>query len=317
MSIIEKAANKLVHTEPVLGQSDTAIPTMEKTANRIEGAMQRERSHAGATSEQPAVAARSDSDTAATSSMLVEVDLKRLAHMGCVTPDAERSQIAEEFRLIKQLEDQKLQEAKTAKTTGGGRSQNPVYQQLTIAIAEADATAASLASRVNDFQGRYNALKSTVDSTPEVEAEYTQLTRDYEVYKQNYAAMLERRETANLSGEVESKTDVVDFRVIDPPRVPLQPSWPNRPLLISLAPLVGILAGIAVAFLVSQLRRTVTDRRVLRELTGLPLLGSVTRIETDAVKIKKRKGLIAYGLSILSLIGAYGILLGLQMFMAR
>jgi hypothetical protein len=43
----------------------------------------------------------------------------------------------------------------------------------------------------------------------------------------------------------------------------------------------------------------------------------VTRIETDAVKIKKRKGLIAYGLSILSLIGAYGILLGLQMFMAR
>jgi hypothetical protein len=72
-----------------------------------------------------------------------------------------------------------------------------------------------------------------------------------------------------------------------------------------------------VAFLVSQLRRTVTDRRVLRELTGLPLLGSVTRIETDAVKIKKRKGLIAYGLSILSLIGAYGILLGLQMFMAR
>jgi polysaccharide chain length determinant protein (PEP-CTERM system associated) len=206
---------------------------------------------------------------------------------------------------------------KTAKTTGSGRSQNPVYQQLTIAIAEADATAASLASRVNDFQTRYNSLKSTVDSTPEVEAEYTQLTRDYEVYKQNYAAMLQRSETANLSGEVESKTDVVDFRVIDPPRVPLKPSWPNRPLLISLAPLAGIVAGIAVAFLVSQLRRTVTDRRVLRELTGLPLLGSVTRIETDAVKIKKRKGLIAYGLSFLSLIGAYGILLGLQMFVAR
>ena len=102
MSIIEKAANKLVHTEPVLGQSDAAaIPTMEKTANRIEEAMQRERSHAAPISEQSAVAARSDSDTAATSSMLVEIDLKRLAHMGCVTPDAERSQIAEEFRLIK------------------------------------------------------------------------------------------------------------------------------------------------------------------------------------------------------------------------
>lgn len=220
-------------------------------------------------------------------------------------------------RLIKVLEAQKNQEAKTIKSTGSGRALNPVYQQMTIAIAEADATVASLKARVGEYQNRLSQLKQAVDSTLDVEAEYTQLTRDYGMYKENYAAMLSRKETASLSGEVESKTDVVDFRVIDPPRVPLKPSWPNRPLLISLVPLVGIVAGIVVAFLVSQLRRTVTDRRILRELTGLPLLGSVTRIETDAVKIKKRKGLITYGLSFFSLIGAYGILLGLQMFMAR
>lgn len=220
-------------------------------------------------------------------------------------------------RLITQLQAQKKQEAKTITSTGSGRAQNPVYQQLTIAIAEADATVASLKGRVGEYQSRLTQLKQAVDSTLDVEAEYTQLTRDYGMYKENYAAMLSRKETASLSGEVESKTDVVDFRVIDPPRVPLKPSWPNRPLLISLVPLVGIIAGIVVAFLLSQLRRTVTDRRVLRELTGLPLLGSVTRIETDAVKIKKRKGLITYGLSFFSLIGAYGILLGLQMFVAR
>lgn len=220
-------------------------------------------------------------------------------------------------RLIKQLEEQKKQDAKVAKSSGDGRAQNPVYQQLTIAIAEADATVASLGARVAEYRSRYAQLKNAVDSTPEVEAQFTQLTRDYEVYKQNYAAMLARRETASLSGEVESKTDVVDFRVVDPPRVPLKPSWPNRPLLISVVPLVGILAGIVVAFLISQLRRTVTDRRILRELTGLPLLGSVTRIQTEAAKFKKRKGLIAYALSFFSLIGAYGILLTLQMFMAR
>lgn len=220
-------------------------------------------------------------------------------------------------RLIRELEAQKKQEAKTIKGTGDGRALNPVYQQLTIAIAEADATVASLKARVAEYQSRLAQLKRAVDSTLDVEAEYTQLTRDYGMYKENYAAMLARSETASLSGEVESKTDVVDFRVIDPPRVPLKPSWPNRPLLISLVPLVGILAGIVVAFLVSQLRRTVTDRRVLRELTGLPLLGSVTRIETEAVKLRKRKSLIAYALSFFSLIGAYGILLTMQMFMAR
>jgi len=221
-------------------------------------------------------------------------------------------------RLIKELEAQKQQDAaKAVKTTGDGRALNPVYQQLTVAIAEADATVASLKGRVDEYQSRLAQLKQSVDSTLDVEAEYTQLTRDYGMYKENYAAMLARSETASLSGQVESKTDVVDFRVIDPPRVPLKPSWPNRPLLISLVPLVGIIAGIVVAFLVSQLRRTVSDRRVLRELTGLPLLGSVTRIETDAVKIKKRKGLIAYAVSFFSLIGAYGLLLTWQMFMVR
>jgi protein-tyrosine kinase len=43
-----------------------------------------------------------DSETdAGTTSMLVEIDLKRLARMGGVTPNAERTQVAEEFRLIK------------------------------------------------------------------------------------------------------------------------------------------------------------------------------------------------------------------------
>ena len=46
--------------------------------------------------------ASTDSDTGAgVTSMQVEIDLKRLARMGGVTPDAERSQVAEEFRLIK------------------------------------------------------------------------------------------------------------------------------------------------------------------------------------------------------------------------
>jgi receptor protein-tyrosine kinase len=100
MSIIEKAANKLVSTEPVLGQPDSpAAPAIEKTANRIEAAMQRERLQPEPREPQPAASARPDVD--GVSSMQVEIDLKRLAHMGGITPDSERSQIAEEFRLIK------------------------------------------------------------------------------------------------------------------------------------------------------------------------------------------------------------------------
>jgi polysaccharide chain length determinant protein (PEP-CTERM system associated) len=188
---------------------------------------------------------------------------------------------------------------------------------LTIAIAEADATVSSLGARVAEYQRRYNELRNASNMIPQVEQDYTQLMRDYEVYRQNYDALLKRRESVTMSGEVESKTDTVDFRVIDPPFVPSQPAWPNRPLLLSLVTLGGLGAGIAVAFLLSQLRRTVTDRRALRELTGLPLLGAVSRVETDESRRRKRKGLLAYLAALGSLIGAYGAVMILQLLVSR
>ncbi|MGA7951673.1 MAG: XrtA system polysaccharide chain length determinant, partial [Thiobacillaceae bacterium] len=148
-------------------------------------------------------------------------------------------------RLIAKLEEQKKQEMAQQKADpAGSKVQNPVYQQLTIAIAEADANVASLKARVGEYQRRYDELRKASNMIPEVEQEYTQLTRNYDVYKQNYAALLARRESATMSGDVESKTNTVDFRVIDPPRVPFEPAWPNRPLLISLVPLGGLLAAL-------------------------------------------------------------------------
>jgi polysaccharide chain length determinant protein (PEP-CTERM system associated) len=199
----------------------------------------------------------------------------------------------------------------------GAKIQNPVYQQLTIAIAEADATVSSLGARVSEYQRRYNELRNASNMIPQVEQEFTQLMRDYDVYKQNYDALLKRRESVTMSGEVESKTDTVDFRVIDPPFVPSQPAWPNRPLLLSLVTLGGLAAGIAVAFLLSQLRRTVTDRRALRELTGLPLLGAVSRVETAESRRRRRKGLLAYLATLGGLFAAYGGILVLHLLVSR
>lgn len=221
-------------------------------------------------------------------------------------------------RLIEKLEQQKKVELAARKADpAGSKIQNPVYQQLTIAIAEADATVASLSARVGEYQRRFAELRNASNMIPQVEQEYTQLTRDYDVYKQNYDALLKRRESVTMSGEVESKTDTVDFRVIDPPFVPSQPAWPNRPLLLSLVTLAGLGAGVAVAFLLSQLRRTVTDRRALRELTGLPLLGAVSRVETDETKRRKRKGLLTYLAALGSLIAAYGGVMIVQLIMSR
>ncbi len=220
-------------------------------------------------------------------------------------------------RLIGRLELQKKQEAMQESKSTAAKVQNPVYQQLTVAIAEADANVASLQARLAEYRRRYQSLWNAANTLPEVEQRYNELTRNYGVYKQQYLDLLQRKQQAEISSNVESKTNTVDFRVIDPPRVPLNPAWPNRPLLISLVPLVGLLAGVAVAFAMSQIRRTVGDRRVLRELTGLPVLGAVTKFESSESRRRKRRGLVTYGAGLAGLLGAYGVLLTLQLLITR
>lgn len=220
--------------------------------------------------------------------------------------------------LIASLQEQKAKEEEAARAAEAARAkenpvaakaQNPIYQQLSIAIAEADATVASLRARVRQLEQQRAELLRKVDLLPQLENELAQLMRDYDIYKSNYTALLARRESAVMTGEVEAKTDTVEFRVIDPPRVETKPAWPNRPLLISLTPLGGLGAGIALAFLLGQLRPTVDTRRQLRELTGLQPLGMVTRVETSAYRQRQRRLNLSYALGTGLLVMAYGVLM--------
>lgn len=200
-------------------------------------------------------------------------------------------EIARTKQLIERLLDQKRQEdaALKAQPAGAIKAQNPVYQQLSIAIAEADANEAAMKARVKQLQAKRNELFRSADRIPQIEHDYAQLLRDHGVFKQNYESLLTRRETVLMSGEVESKTDAVEFRVIDPPRVPNKPAWPNRPMFVAAVPLVGIGLGLALAFLLSQLRPSIENRRQLLDLTSFPLLGMVSMIETDAARSSKRR----------------------------
>jgi len=220
-------------------------------------------------------------------------------------------------RVIAQLEEQKRQEAKIKKPISAATTQNPYYQQLSLSLAEAEAQAASLKARVSEYSSRYNTLRQQANMVPQVETDLVQLTRDYEVNKSNYDQLLARRGSAQMSEDMESKADVIDFKVIDPPYVPPNPSFPNRPLLLSLVLLLAIAGGAGVAFLISQIRPVVVDRSSIADVTEYPVLGSVTMVWNNVQLKERRKKLIAWAATIGSLVSAYGILLGISLLLAR
>ena len=169
-----------------------------------------------------------------------------------------------------------------------GLQTSPVYQQMRARLSEAEARFAELKVRVGEYENRVTSLEERVDSIPRIEAELKELNRDYGVISTQHNTLLQRRESARLSGDVEQNASGVKFRVIDPPFVPLEPTEPDKLLLHSGAFIAAIGFGGGLALLLSMLRPVICNRRGLERLVNLPVLGSVSMI---ASAVEKKKAL--------------------------
>ncbi|MBS0354181.1 MAG: chain length-determining protein [Proteobacteria bacterium] len=217
-------------------------------------------------------------------------------------------------KMIESLEAQKASEVqarrKAAATSGGAHvpsvNANPVYQQLKMSLAEAEANVASLKARVAEYESRVQALTASSRMLPQLEAEFTQLNRDYDINKRNYDALVARRESAAMAVEMGATSGVADFRLIDPPTVPSKPTAPNRLLLMPAGGGAALLLGAVVTFLMSQIRPTFADSSALREVTGLAVLGSVSRLADSEFLRKQRRGKIAFLCAVGGLVCLFG-----------
>lgn len=199
-------------------------------------------------------------------------------------------------RLIKDLEEIKRKEVqelrKIAMANPATASPTSLaYQELSRMLATSEVQVAALRARVGEYESRFRRARELMKTAPQIEAEYAQLNRDYEINKKNYNDLVSRRESATMSGDLDSAAGVADFRLIDPPRVSPKPVAPNRLLLLPLALLAGLGAALAVAFVASQLRPVFYDARSLREALGLPLLGVVALVMGEEAVLKEKSDL--------------------------
>ena len=215
-------------------------------------------------------------------------------------------------RLIKELEDQKrkevaeLRKVAMASPTGGSTvTTSLAYQDLSRMLAASEVQVASLRARVAEFTARFNQSRVNLKTAPQLEAEAAQLNRDYNIHKKNYEDLVARRESAAMSGELDVASGVADFRLIDPPRVSPKPVSPNRLLLLPLALVAALAAGLFIAFAASQLRPVFHKAGDLRSKIDLPLLGVVSRVMSDVELKRERTDLLRFMAGSGSLVGVF------------
>jgi polysaccharide chain length determinant protein (PEP-CTERM system associated) len=214
---------------------------------------------------------------------------------------------------IAQLKARAKAEQAVAKTDRErGLELNPVYQAVKIELGKAEVELAALRTQLADRQRKAEQLRRMVNTIPEVEAELARLNRDYSITKGQYDSLVERKESARLSQQAEQKSDDIKFRIVEPPVLPQKPSGPNRLRYVSVMLLAGLGAGLGFAFLLNELRPVFLNTRTLREITGLPVLGSVSLKLLPKQRMKLRMELVSFVLVALSLLAAYGGALMLQ-----
>jgi polysaccharide chain length determinant protein (PEP-CTERM system associated) len=217
-------------------------------------------------------------------------------------------------RLIGQLQAQKKEEMKKGRPDPGVAA-SPMMQQLSVSLSDAESRVAALRARVGEYQARVATLRSQSQTAPEIEAQLVQLNRDYTVNRENYQQLVQRREQAKLSGDLSSATDMLTFRVVEPPMAASKPSGPNRLALFSGVFVLALAAGLVGAFLMSQVRPTFLSHAALRDVTGVPVLGSINMHWTDGQKVLRKRRLLGVGVAVLLLLGAYGV--GVATMLAR
>jgi len=157
------------------------------------------------------------------------------------------------------------------------------------------------------IQAQIAAYQGKVDSVPLREQQLSELTRDYEISKEQYKSLLEKTYSAEMATDLEKRQQGERFTIIDPARAPERPFKPNR-LGLMYASLAGaFFFSIALVIVQDNISGAIKAERELKELLprSVMFLGSIPTIEIKADR-RRTIQLRAFAVA-LSLVGCFAV----------
>ena len=159
---------------------------------------------------------------------------------------------------------------------------NPDHERLAAEFQLWEQEIGGLERRIEVLNENIDELSFTAAQAPAAEAELTHLTRDYTVLLSQYEELIQRRESARLAERLDTEADNVEFRIIEPPMVPVQPSGPNRIALVAAVLFAGLGAGFGLALLRVQLSSSLINASQITDRLGVPVFGSLSVVASAA-----------------------------------
>ncbi len=181
----------------------------------------------------------------------------------------------------------RLEKLKSGTSTAGTTSSQSSAEDLSVAQLQNELE--SLSREEQRLRAEIAQYQRRIDLTPVREQQLASILRNYEMYKQDYADLVNKQLRSQQSVSVEERQEGQQFRLVDPPTLPAIPSGPKR-IQIGLGGAAGGIAlGLALAFLMNLRNHSFYSDKELKQHFSVPLVVTVPELLTPAEEQGRRR----------------------------
>jgi uncharacterized protein involved in exopolysaccharide biosynthesis len=158
--------------------------------------------------------------------------------------------------------------------TGKVKTGNPVYQNVEIDLFKAEGELNSQLARSEALKNQVRQLDREIAQLDLNEAKLQNLKREITINEKNYRTYADRQEEARIS-EAMNRLKLSNISVIQSADVPAKPLKSNKMVKLIVGMILGLISGVACAYLVETLAQTFSDPESVEKYLKLPVLLTV------------------------------------------
>jgi polysaccharide chain length determinant protein (PEP-CTERM system associated) len=193
-----------------------------------------------------------------------------------------KADIAEVKKKLAELNSAAAQDSDLS-TEKAGLSEPAEIRQLRLQVHQYTEVLAQATREQKRISDQIRLYQSRVAVSPDVEAKYKELTRDYDTAQKYYADLLTKKSNSETAQDLETKQLGEQMRLVNPAGEPSDPSFPNR-LLFAVGGLgAGLAAGLGLAFWLELRDKAIRDERDVEASLQMPVLVAIPWVTEDVV----------------------------------
>jgi polysaccharide chain length determinant protein (PEP-CTERM system associated) len=151
--------------------------------------------------------------------------------------------------------------------------------------------AGSARAELERLQGQLRDVEGRMAETPKVAEQLAAYEREYQHLFDSYQQYSSKRLEAGVAADMERRQKGEKFRVLEAAIPMPEPASPNRPVILVIGAVLGLLAGAGLGLLAEITDLSFHDARSLQSRLGIPVLAAVPPVvlESDRLLARARR----------------------------